>query len=160
MLLSTAKKLHGRGLYAMEENLLTKALEVSKKKLGNDSIQTAEISSQLADCFSAQRKFEKVRPLLENVVAVYKNKSDTRPDAYALALSKIGQFDLDRNDFAKCGPELEEALKVARSLKQNNEVLVLCLRSYADFASQTGKMSQAAAFRKEADALAKTSSSQ
>lgn len=155
MLLATARKLHGRGLFELEERLLTKALDVSKKKLGNDSIQTAEIGSQLAECLNSQRKFEKVRPLLENVVAVYKNKSDTKPDAYALALSKIGQFDVDRNDFVKAGPELAESLKIARSIKGQNEVLALCLRSNADFLTQTGKTTEAAALRQEADKLGK-----
>jgi len=159
-LLATAKKLHGRGLYVMEEQLLTKALATAKKKLGNDSIQTAEISSQLADCYISKREFDKANPLLESVVAVYKNKQDTKPDVYAMALSKLGQFDCDRNNFAKCGPELTEALKVARSLKGHNDVLVLCIRSYADFASQTGKEAEATKLRKEADTLDKAAASQ
>jgi serine/threonine protein kinase len=154
-ILSTAVKLAGRSMCTEEDALLTKALAVSKKKLGKDSVQTAKISLLLADCYSDQRRFDQMRPLLVAAVDVYKNKSDVFPSEYARALAKLGQFDVDRTDFAKASPELEEALKVARTLKNSPEVLILCLRSNSDFLSQTGKKTEADALRKEADALEK-----
>ncbi|MDP3507479.1 MAG: serine/threonine-protein kinase [Candidatus Melainabacteria bacterium] len=154
-ILSTAVKLAGRSMCIEEDALLTKALAVSKKKLGKDSVQTAKISLLLADCYSDQRRFDQMRPLLVAAVDVYKNKSDVFPSEYARALAKLGQFDVDRTDFAKASPELEEALKVARTLKNSPEVLILCLRSNSDFLSQTGKKTEADALRKEADALEK-----
>ena len=155
MLISTAKNLHGKGLYENEELLLSKAIEVARMRLGNDSVQTAEIATQLADCLQAQRKYERVRPLLADAMAVYKNKSDRRPEAYARALAKLGQFDTDRTDLARSGPELSQALEIARKAKASHEVLVLCLRSYADYLGQTGKKAEAQALIKEADGLDK-----
>ncbi len=154
-ILSTAVKLAGRSMCTEEDMLLTKALAVSKKKLGRDSVQTAKISSLLADCYSDQRRFDQMRPLLVAAMEVYKNKSDTHPAEYARALAKLGQFDVDRTDFAKAGPELEEALKLARALTGNSEVLILCLRSNSDFLSQTNKKAEAEALRKEAEVLEK-----
>lgn len=154
-ILSTAVKLAGRSMAIEEDALLTKALAVSKKKLGKDSVQTAKISLLLADCYSDQRRFEQMRPLLVAAVEVYKNKSDVYPAEYARSLAKLGQFDVDRTDFAKASPELEEALKIARTLKGSPEVLILCLRSNCDFLNQTGKKTEAEALRKEADALEK-----
>jgi serine/threonine protein kinase len=154
-ILSTAVKLAGRSMCPEEDALLTKALAVSKKKLGRDSVQTARISLLLADCYSDQRRFDQMRPLLVAAVEVFKNKSDTNPADYARSLAKLGQFDVDRNDLAKAGPELEEALKIARTLKGSPDVLILCLRSNADFLNQTGKKAESLAFRKEAEALEK-----
>ncbi|MFA6559089.1 MAG: protein kinase, partial [Candidatus Obscuribacterales bacterium] len=152
-ILSTAVKLAGRNMCSEEDTLLTKALAVSKKKLGKDSVQTAKISSLLADCYSDQRRFDQMRPLLVAAMEVFKNKSDTHPADYARSLAKLGQFDVDRTDFPKAGPELEEALKVARTLQGNSEVLILCLRSNSDFLNQTGKKAESEVLRKEADAL-------
>lgn len=154
-ILSTAVKLAGRNMATEEDALLTKALAVSKKKLGKDSVQTARISLLLADCYSDQRRFEQMRPLLVAAVEVYKNKSDVYPAEYAKSLAKLGQFDVDRTDMAKASPELEEALKIARTLKGNPEVLILCLRSNADFLNQTGKKAESEELRKEAEALEK-----
>lgn len=154
-ILSTAVKLAGRSMCIEEDALLTKALTVSKRKLGKDSVQTAKISSLLADCYSDQRRFDQMRPLLVAAVEVYKNKSDVYPGEYARSLAKLGQFDVDRTDMSKASPELEEALKVARTLKGSPEVLILCLRSNCDFLNQTGKKTEADALRKEADALEK-----
>lgn len=154
-ILSTAVKLAGRSMCLEEDALLTKALAVSKKKLGRDSVQTARISLLLSDCYSDQRRFDQMRPLLVAAVDVYRNKSDVYPAEYAKALAKLGQFDVDRTDMTKASPELEEALKVARTLKGNPEVLILCLRSNADFFNQTGKKAESEALRKEADALEK-----
>lgn len=154
-ILSTAVKLAGRSMSLEEDALLTKALAVSKKKLGKDSVQTARISLLLSDCYSDQRRFDRMRPLLVAAVEVYKNKSDVYPAEYAKSLAKLGQFDVDRTDMAKASPELEEALKVARTLKGSPEVLILCLRSNADFLNQTGKKAESEALRKEAEALEK-----
>jgi hypothetical protein len=154
-ILSTAVKLAGRSMCLEEDALLTKALAVSKKKLGKDSVQTARISLLLSDCYADQRRFDQMRPLLVAAVEVYKNKSDVYPAEYAKSLAKLGQFDVDRTDMAKASPELEEALKVARTLKGNPEVLILCLRSNADFLNQTGKKAESEALRKEAEALEK-----
>ncbi len=155
MLLSVSKKLHGQNLYEREELLLSKALEVARKRLGNDSVQTAEIATQLADCLQAQRKYERVRTLLVDAVAVYKNKIDRRPEFYARALARLGQFDVDRSDIAHAGPELSQALEIARKCKAAHEILELCLRSYADYHTQIGKKAEAAVLIKEADAIDK-----
>ncbi|MBS1989856.1 MAG: serine/threonine protein kinase [Cyanobacteria bacterium SZAS LIN-3] len=154
-ILSTASKLAGRSMCTEEYALLTKALSVSKQKLGKDSVQTAKLSLELADCYSDQRRYEQVRPLLVEAVEAYRSKSDTHKVDFVRALAKLGQFDVDRTDFAKAGPELDEALKAARTLKGNPDVLILCLRSNRDFLSQTGKKAEAEALRNEVESLEK-----
>jgi serine/threonine protein kinase len=154
-ILSTAGKLSGRNLFDDEQILLEKALIVSKKRLGKDSVQTAQITSELADCYSGQRRFDRVRPLLESAVAVYKNKTDTQADSYAKALAKLGQFDLDRSDVTKAEAELTSALKFARENNVKPSTLVICIRSYIDLLSQTKQRAEIPVLRKEADALDK-----
>lgn len=156
-ILSTAGKLSGRNLFNDEEILLEKALAVAKKRLGKDSVQTAQITSELADCYSGQRRFDKVRPLLVTSVDVYKHKTDTEANGYAKAMAKLGQFDLDRNDLARAVPELTDALKFARANNVRPAVLALCIRSYIDLLAQTKRESEIPQLRKEAEGLEKQS---
>ncbi|HNB23026.1 MAG TPA: hypothetical protein PKZ32_11425, partial [Candidatus Melainabacteria bacterium] len=69
------------------------------------------------------------------------------------ALNKLGQFDLDRNDFAQAEPELKSAVERARKLKNKDNILLLSLRSYADLLQLTDRVAQGDALDKEADRL-------
>lgn len=152
-LLATIERLYGRGMYREEKLLLTKAIAVDRKLLGDDSVAIALLSTKLADCLGALREYSAVRPLLSDACRIRKMHSSDNPVEYALALSKLGQFDSDRSDYKDAGYELAEALLIARRLKGSKETLLLCMRSYADLLKQTGKDAEARQLLSEADAL-------
>jgi hypothetical protein len=152
---SVSAKLYGKGLWLEQEKLLKKALEIEKKMLGEDSVIVAKLETKLAECYSAQRKFPQVRTLLAHALAVFEEHSGDDPNSAVGALNKLGQFDLDRSDFKQAEPELANALKRARKLKKKDDVLLLCLRSYADLLQQTGKVPEGDALDREADILEK-----
>lgn len=152
---SVSNKLYSKGLWLEQEELLKKALEIEKKMLGEDSVMVAKLQTKLADCYVAQRKFLQVRALLAHALQVYEEHRADDPNSAVAALNKLGQFDLDRNDYERAEPELREALQRARQLKKRDDVLLLCLRSYADLLQLTGKVPAGDALDREADMLEK-----
>ena len=82
-----------------------------------------------------------------------KERSAKNPSEYAEVLNKLGQFDLDQNDFKSAEPELAEALKVARHPGVKSEAVLLCLRSYANLLRQTNRKAESQKLFKEADAI-------
>ena len=155
LFVSVSAKLYSKGLWLEQEQLLKKALAIEKKMLGEDSIVVAKLETRLAECFSAQRKFPLVRTLLAHALTVFEKHAGDTPNLAVGALNKLGQFDLDRNDFKRAEPELANALKRARELKKKDDVLLLCLRSYADLLQQTGRVPEGDALDREADILEK-----
>ncbi len=137
---STASKLLGRGLYKETEQLLTRALSVDKTLLGDDSLAVAKLSTILSDSLIALNKYPQVRQLLVDSCQIRKRHLRDNPAEYARALNKLGQFDLDRSYFKAAQTELGEALQVARQLRGSKDILLLCLRSYADLLQQTNRV--------------------
>jgi tRNA A-37 threonylcarbamoyl transferase component Bud32/tetratricopeptide (TPR) repeat protein len=154
-ILSTVQRLYGRAMYVEAEDLLTKTLDLEHRMLGQDAPSLVPLETRLADCLVAQRKFPQVRPLLAHAVQVLRKQPGGHESEYAKVLNKLGQFDLDQSNFKQATPELEEALAVARKAAGDEDVLLLCLRSYADLLRQTGKIEQSAKFFAEADAIEK-----
>ncbi len=104
---SVSNKLYSKGLWLEQEQLLKKALDIEKKMLGDDSVMVAKLETKLADCYVAQRKFPQVRALLAHALSVYEQHNTDDPNTAVGALNKLGQFDLDRNDFKQAEPELK-----------------------------------------------------
>lgn len=152
-IINTAAKLYGHGMYQSEEEFLDKARAIEDKLLGGDSLAAAQLDAKLAECLIALRNYPRVRVLLQHVCDLRKKHSADNPEAYVAALGKLGQYDLDQNNFKDAEPELTEALRLARALKQKNELLVLCLRSYADLLRQTHRTEEASNLLKEANNL-------
>ncbi len=152
---SISARLFAKGLYLEQEELLTKAIGVEKKLLGPDSKIVAKLETKLADCNSAQRKFAQVRPLLLHALSVFESRKGDDPSAAVAALNKLGQYDLDRNDFKNAQKELADALAAARALGKKDNVLLVCLRSYADCLQQTNRVPKGDALDREADVLEK-----
>lgn len=148
-------KLHSKGLLLEEEQLLKKALQVETTMTGPDSVIVAKIKTRLADCYAAQRKFVQVRPFLSHALKIFEGHKDDDPASAVRALNKLGQFDLDRSDFTNAEKELEEALARARKLKNKSDVLLMCLRSYADLLQLTDRVPRGDALDREADVLEK-----
>ena len=155
-ILVTATKLYGRGLIEQEQTLLLKALDVDTKLLGSDSYSLAALHSKLADCYLQQRKFPQVRPLLVEATRLYEKKKESNKSGdYARSLSKLGQFDLDQNNFADAQKELCDAIARARTIK-NKELLLISLRSYADLLRQSHKEKESRDLLDEAAKLEKS----
>lgn len=162
-ILSTVGRLYGRAMYSDAEILLTRTLELERKLLGPDAPSLVPFEVRLADCLIAQRKFPSVRPLLAHSAEILKKQASPSAPAefggqeaqYARVLNKLGQFDLDQSDFQHATVELEEALAVARKGKVGDDVLLLCLRSYADMLRQTGKKAESDKYFAEADSIEK-----
>lgn len=152
-IMSTASRQHGRHEYKDEELLLTKALAVETKLLGADTISLAQVQTQLADCLLQQRKFPEVRSLLSRACLLWKNNRKDYPVEYVRALNKLGQFDLDQSNFKDGEGELAESLKEARLLHNNKDVLLMCMRSYADLLRQAHRESLSNQLFHEADVL-------
>ncbi len=152
---SVSAKLYSKGLWLEQEKLLKKALEIEKKMLGEDSVVVAKLETRLAECYAAQRKFPQIRTLLTHALDVFERHNNDDPNSAVGALNKLGQFDLDRGDFQQAEPELEDALKRARQLKKKDDVLLLCLRSYADLLQLTNRVPAGDALDREADILEK-----
>ncbi len=152
---SVAGKLYAKGLWLEQELLLKRCMEIEKRMVGEDNVIIAKLESRLADCYVAQRKFAYVRSLLSHALSVFEKHSGDDPSTAVASLNKLGQFDLDRGDYERAGPELKSALERARKLKKKNDVLLLCLRSYADFLQMNGQVPQGDVLDKEADTLEK-----
>jgi tetratricopeptide (TPR) repeat protein len=153
--MSTSAKLYSKGLWLEQEELLKKAIDVETKLLGADSAIVAKLETKLAECYAAQRKFPQIRTLLTHALSVLEKHKHDDPSAAVRALNKLGQFDLDRGDYDNAEPELEKALKQARESKLKGDVLLLCLRSYADVLQQTNRVPAGDALDREADNLEK-----
>lgn len=152
---SVSAKLSGKGLWLEQEQLLKRVLAIEKKMVGDDNVIVAKLEMRLAECYIAQRKFGQVRDLLSHALAVFEKHSADDPSFAVAALNKLGQFDLDRNDFEQAEPELKTALERARKLKNRDNILLLCLRSFADLLQLTDRVSQGDALDREADLLEK-----
>jgi len=156
--IATAGKLYGRGLYFELEQLLKKAIDIDDNLLGTDSLAIAQLDTKLADGLIAERKMPEVRPLLVNARRIRNEHASDDPAEYVRALNKLGQFDLDQNDFKNGKVELSEALKLARQLKVHSDLLPLSLRNYANLLNQCGEPGgpeKAKALMKEADRVEK-----
>ncbi len=157
----TSAKLHGAGLYSEEDKLLSKSLELERKMLGNDSVQVIQLEARLADCLVAEKKYGDARPLLTHVREIRKKDKDSKPLEYVVALNKLGQFDLDQNDFENAKPELAESLAEARKLSGTDKsanymgALLSAVRSNADLYRQTKQQDKAEKLLEEARALEK-----
>lgn len=156
-ILSTAARLYGRSMYNEDEELLRKTLDLSHKILGRNAVLLAPVETRLAECLMAQRKFPQVREYLSHSVALWRDHQDGHEAEFARALNKLGQFDLDQSDYKNARPELEEALRVARTAN-DQDILLLCLRSYADLLQQQGEKAESTKIYAEADALSKSAS--
>lgn len=154
-ILSTAARLYGRSMYDEDEDLLRKTLELFQKILGRNTLSLAPVETRMAECLIAQRKIPQVREYLVHPVVLWRDHQEGHEAEFARALNKLGQFDLDQSDFKNATPELEEALKVARKTK-DQEILLLCLRSYADLLQQCGDKEQAKKVWAEADSRPKS----
>lgn len=153
--MSTSAKLYSKGLWLEQEELLKKAIDVETKLLGADSAIVAKLETKLAECYSAQRKFPQIRTLLTHALSVLEKHKHDDPSSAVRALNKLGQFDLDRGDYDNAEPELEKALKQARELNLKGDVLLICLRSYADVLQQTNRVPAGDALDREADMIEK-----
>ncbi|HEY9678765.1 MAG TPA: serine/threonine-protein kinase [Drouetiella sp.] len=151
--LSTSGRLYGRRMYREQTHLLTKALAIEKKLLGENAPAVAQIETNLCDGLIALRRFPQVRPLLLQALDIRKARMDSEPAEYVRALSKLGQFDLDQSSMDLAEKELSTALKLAKEQKVDRELQMLCLRSYADLLRQTKRADQSAQFQKEADQI-------
>jgi hypothetical protein len=132
-----------------------RALAIEKKMVGEDNLIVAKLETRLAECYIAQRKFPLVRGLLTHALSVFESHADDDPNSAVAALNKLGQFDLDRSDFENAEPELMNALEGARKLQKKDNVLLLCLRSYADLLQQTDRKAEGDKLDAEADMLEK-----
>lgn len=155
-LLATASKLSAANLYIEEQQFLERAIAVEKKILDPDSIAFAQLAAKLAEPLEEQHKFDQVRPLLVESVRIYKIHQADNQAEYIKALNALGQFDLDQGNIGPAKQELNDALAKARSLKNNQEVLVLCLRSYENLLRQTQCGAEADKISAEAAAIEKT----
>lgn len=152
---SVSSKLYSKGLWLEQEELLKRCLAIERKLVGDDNLIIAKLETRLAECFVAQRKFLQVRQLLSHALSVFEKHSGDDPSSAVAALNKLGQFDLDRNDFKRAEPELASALKRARKLSKKDNVLLLCLRSYADLLQLTDRVPAGDVLDREADLLEK-----
>lgn len=152
-IMTTALKLHGAKLFEEEEQMLEKATAVETKLLGGDSIVVAQLETQLADCLIVRRKYPQVRSLLAHICQVQKKTNNESSSQYIRALARLGQFDLDQNDFKSAEPELTKADQLSKDLKTDNTTVLLCMRSYADLLRQTNREAAAKKLQQEADAL-------
>jgi hypothetical protein len=152
---SVSAKLYSKGLWLEQEQLLKRALAIEKKMVGEDNLIVAKLETRLAECYIAQRKFPLVRGLLTHALSVFESHADDDPNSAVAALNKLGQFDLDRSDFENAEPELMNALEGARKLQKKDNVLLLCLRSYADLLQQTDRKAEGDKLDAEADMLEK-----
>jgi serine/threonine protein kinase len=151
-IISTASKLYGRGLLADGKTLLSKALAVETKLLGRDNPSLAQIQSKLADFLIQLREFSSVRTLLTDALQLRKKHRSERAADYLRASNKLGQFDLDQSNFKEAEKELSAALEEAKQL-HDKDILLLCMRSYADLLRQTNRLEQSKSLLAEADAL-------
>ncbi|HEY9715376.1 MAG TPA: tetratricopeptide repeat protein, partial [Chroococcales cyanobacterium] len=152
-ILSTAAKLSGKGMYNEQEQLLRRATQVEAEKLGKDSASVAQLDLKLAECLLNLRKSSGVRDLLVHATATLKSHAVDKPDEYVRTLNRLGQFDLDQNDFTRAEPELKEALDAARALRGHKDIVMLCMRSYSDLLQRTNRKDEAVKVMQEADAL-------
>lgn len=155
-LLATASKLYGANLFIEEQDFLERAIAVEKKILDPDSIAFAQLSAKLAEPLEQQHKYDQMRPLLEETVRIYEIHRTDNPAAYIKALNALGQFDLDQSKIDDAKKELGDALAKARLLKDNKDILVLCLRSYESLLRQTQCTPEADKIAAEASAIEKT----
>lgn len=156
--LATAAKLSGRNMLLEASDLLEHLLTTECALIGKDTAPIADIETAYADTLITRRKFDQVRGHLVHAEEIRKQNKDIDFPGYVRAVAKLGQYDLDQNDMTKATPELENALKLSRSLKEHKELRVLCLRSYASLLEQCsgGKSNEIAGYRKEADKIEKT----
>ncbi len=152
---SVSSKLYSKGLWLEQEQLLKRCLAIERKLVGDDNLIIAKLETRLAECFVAQRKFLQVRQLLSHALSVFEKHGGDDPNSAVAALNKLGQFDLDRNDFKRAEPELARALERARKLSKKDNVLLLCLRSYADLLQLTNRVPAGDELDREADLLEK-----
>ncbi len=150
-IISTASKLHERGLFSDEEQLLTKALSIETKLLGSDTLSLADLRIALAQCPIQLRKLPPVRGVL--VEASRPNKKNKAATDYVRALNKLGQYDLDQNNFKEAEPELANALAEGRQLDVATPVMMACLLSYGDLLRQTKREEASKKLFCEADLL-------
>lgn len=155
-LLATASKLYSAGMFIEEQDFLERAIAVEKKILDPDSIAFAQLSAKLVEPLEQLHNFDKVRPLLAEVVRIYEVHQTENQADYIKSLNELGQFELDQNRFTEAKKQLGDALAKARLLKDNNEVLVLCMRSYESLLRQTQCGPEADKLSAEAAAIEKT----
>lgn len=134
-----ARRLIGRGYLQDSQELLEAGSRLGNITLPEDSPNLADLESVYGQSFELSREFQKARQHYIRACEIYKRSSKLNPDNYAHALSQLGQFDLNMNDFGNSESELSEALKIATQSKDNS-LLVLTLRSYAELKRQTNKL--------------------
>lgn len=154
-LLQTASKLYSANLFIEEQDFLERAIAVAKKILDPDSIAFAQLSAKLTEPLEQQHKYDQMRPLLQEAVRIYELHKTDNQSAYIKALNALGQFDLDQSKMDLAKKELGDALAKARLLKDDKEVLVLCLRSYESLLRQTQCAPEADKIAAEAAAIEK-----
>jgi hypothetical protein len=133
---------------------LRTAIKKYEGLLGKDSMAVAQLDAKLAEGLIAERKIPEVRPLLLNSRRIYKLTSSDNSTEYVRVLNRLGQFDLDQNDFSSAKAELSEALDMARKLPNHKELLVLCLRNKANLLEQCSEPGgEAKNLIKEADQI-------
>ena len=98
-IMTTALKEHGRSQFEDEERLLDRAISVDKNLLDDNSVSMARLKTELAECLIQLRKFARVRGLLLQANELRKREKDKDPAEYVHSLNRLGQFDLDQNDF-------------------------------------------------------------
>lgn len=155
-ILATAAKLDGRRLHLEQAKLLERALSVEKKLLGPNTVSVARIEGALADAYQGLRNFRAIRPLLLHICSVREKDVDTDPEEYVRVLARLGQFDLDQNQFKSAESELKKAHELGSEKNVNKELRVLVMRSWGELLSRSNRQSEAETILKQADSLEKS----
>lgn len=160
LVLSCARTLLARSLFAESEKLLVYAIKTfDNLKLENHQ-KTADFKLLLAECLMLEQRLSEVRPLLLDALKIREQAPDSEsPQAVkrlVKAYLRLGQFDRDQSNFIESKKELSKGLEIAeRKLPHDAGIMSEALNSYADLLRQMQDTQGAARYKARADSFNK-----
>jgi hypothetical protein len=120
-----ADELDALGLYLHEEDILTTAIAVDKKILGENHWRMADLNMHLVECYQHLQHTRPIPLLLEEALKINQSKTspDRGPDSPEALESqlKLGQFLRDQSVFDKAGAMLADSVKRAERIYKSTK---------------------------------------
>jgi tetratricopeptide (TPR) repeat protein len=144
----------GAGKDAQAQALFEKALEIDRRLLGDDHLETAECENNLAVSLDDQGKYAQAQPLLEKSLSIRRRLlGDDHPDT-AESYSNLA-FNLnEQGKYAQAQELYEKSLEICRrSLPEDDLAIARCYNSLAYNLDDQGKYGAAQALYEKALAI-------
>jgi tetratricopeptide (TPR) repeat protein len=116
LLNKTGPYLYKRARYEKAEPLLVKALEMSKRSLGEEHMSVAQSLNNLAHLYVSQGSYEKAEPLYVQSLVMRKQLSGAEHPDVGASLNNLAELYRNQGKYEKAEPLYVQALELNRRL--------------------------------------------